>query len=181
MSETFGDINDKMQGSIDRLKSDLVKVRTGRATPSLVDSIKVDYFGSPTPLKQLAQVSVPDAKTLQIASWDQSAIPLIEKSIIASNLGFTPNVDGKIIRINIPPLSEERRKDIAKSVKKMGEDSKVAVRHHRKEANDFIKSNKELSEDEGKKQQADVQKITDKFIAEIDTVVEAKVKDVLTV
>ncbi len=174
----------KMEKSIASLKSELSKLRTGRASPSLIEHIRVDYYGTPTPISQMAQVSIPDAKTVQIASWDQSAIPLIEKSIIAANIGLTPNVDGKLIRLNIPPLTEDRRKDIAKTVKKIAEDAKVVVRAHRKDSNDAIKvaeKDKVFTEDQSKKAQEQVQKLTDEFIAEIDKLTEAKVKDVMTV
>lgn len=178
------DTQQKMEKAVALLKSELSKLRTGRASPSLVEHIKIDYYGTPTPLNQVGQVSIPDPKTIQIASWDQSAIPLIEKAIIAANIGLTPNVDGKLIRLNIPPLTEERRKDIAKTVKKIGEDSKVAVRNVRREANDEIKENEKeklLSEDEAEKLQEQVQKTTDTFVTEIDKIVEAKTKDVMTV
>ena len=178
------DTQQKMEKAVALLKSELSKLRTGRASPSLVEHIKIDYYGTPTPLNQVGQVSIPDPKTIQIASWDQSAIPLIEKAIIAANIGLTPNVDGKLIRLNIPPLTEERRKDIAKTVKKIGEDSKVAVRNVRREANDEIKENEKeklLSEDEAEKLQEQVQKTTDTVVTEIDKIVEAKTKDVMTV
>jgi ribosome recycling factor len=178
------DAKGKMEKAVASLKGELSKLRTGRASPSLVEHVKVNYYGTPTPLNQVAQVSIPDPKTIQIASWDQSAIPLIEKAIIAANIGLTPNVDGKLIRMNVPPLTEERRKDIAKSVKKIGEDSKVAVRNLRRDANEAVKSKekeKQISEDESKKLQDQVQKLTDTFVAEIDKLVEAKIKDVMTV
>lgn len=178
------DTQGKMQKAVDMLKGELSKLRTGRASPSLVEHIKIDYYGTPTPLNQVAQVSIPDPKTIQIASWDQSAIPLVEKAIIAANIGLTPNVDGKLIRLNVPPLTEERRKDIAKTVKKIGEDTKVAVRNVRREANDAIKAqekDKALSEDQSKKLQEQIQKVTDNFVAEVDKIVESKTKDVMTV
>jgi ribosome recycling factor len=178
------DTKSKMEKTLAGLKAELSKVRTGRASPSLVEHLKVDYYGTPTPLNQMAQVSIPDAKTIQIASWDQSAIPLIEKAIIAANIGLTPNVDGKLIRLNVPTLTEDRRKDIAKSIKKIGEDAKVAVRNTRREANDAIKEQekgKKLSEDESKKLQEQIQKLTDQFIADADKLVDSKTKDVMTV
>ncbi|NCN41810.1 ribosome recycling factor [bacterium] len=174
----------KMEKTVENLKSELSRVRTGRATPALVENIKVDYYGTPTPISQMAQVSIPDPKTVQIASWDQGAIPLIEKAIIAANIGLNPNVDGKVIRLNVPPLTEDRRKDIAKTVKKYGEDTKIAVRNIRRDVNEEIKSkekSKELSEDDSKRLQDTVQKITDTFVAEVDKLVEAKIKDVMTV
>jgi ribosome recycling factor len=177
------DSKTKMQKIVDSLKGEYSKLRTGRASPALVEHIKVDYYGTPTPLNQVGQISIPDPKTIQIASWDQSAIPLIEKAIIASNIGLTPSVDGKIIRMNVPALTEERRKDIAKTVKKMGEDSKVAIRNVRRDANEIVKADekaKTLSEDQAKKMGEQVQKITDQFVLEVDKLVEAKTKDVMT-
>lgn len=178
------DTKEKMEKAIAALKGELSKLRTGRASPSLVEHIKVDYYGTTTPINQMAQVSIPDPKTIQIASWDQSAIPLIEKAIIAANIGLNPQVDGKLIRLNVPPLTEDRRKDIAKTVKKIGEDSKVIVRNLRRDANEKIKSDEKeklLSEDQSKKAQEGVQKLTDTYVTEVDKLVEAKTKDVMTV
>jgi ribosome recycling factor len=171
----------KMEKAVSNLKAELVRVRTGRATPALVDNVKVDYYGTLTPLNQMAQISIPDPKTIQIASWDQSAIPLIEKAIIAANIGLNPNVDGKVIRLNVPMLTEDRRKDIAKTVKQYGEDSKVAIRNIRRDVNDRVKGDKSLSEDDVKRLQEQVQKLTDASVAEVDKLVEAKIKDVMTV
>lgn len=173
----------KMEKALTSLKLELSRVRTGRASPALVDNIRVDYYGVPTPLGQMAQISIPDPKTVQIASWDQSAIPLIEKAIIAANIGLNPNVDGKLIRLNVPALTEDRRKDIAKTVKKFGEDTKIAVRNIRRDLNDEIKAkekDKIMSEDESKKLQDQVQKLTDVFVVDIDKLVESKIKDVMT-
>ena len=172
---------EKMDKALQSLKGELVKLRTGRASPSLVEHVRVDYYGTPTPLKQLAQIAIPDAKTLQISCWDQSAIPMVEKAIVAANIGLTPQVDGKIIRLNIPALSEDRRKDIVKTVKKLGEDCKVSMRNVRREANEAVKADKALSEDDQKRKQDLVQKATDDFTAQVDSVVEAKSKEVLTV
>lgn len=171
----------KMEKAVTALKNELVRVRTGRATPALVDNVKVDYYGTLTPLNQMAQISIPDPKTIQIASWDQSAIPLIEKAIIAANIGLNPNVDGKVIRLNVPMLTEDRRKDIAKTVKQYGEDAKIAIRNIRRDINDSVKGSKTLSEDEVKRLQEQVQKITDSSVAEVDKLIEAKIKDVMTV
>ena len=174
----------KMEKAVGALKTDLSKLRTGRASPALVEHLKVDYYGTPTPLNQMAQVSIPDPKTIQIASWDQSAIPIIEKAIIAANIGLTPNVDGKIIRLNVPPLTEDRRKEIAKQVKKFGEDTKVAVRNIRRDANEKVKADEKgkiLSEDQSKKSQEDIQKLTDQFVLEVDKIIDSKTKEVMTV
>jgi ribosome recycling factor len=174
---------DKMDKALASLKAELARVRTGRASPALVDNIRVDYYGTTTPLNQMAQISIPDPKTIMISSWDQSAVPLIEKAIIAANIGLTPNVDGKLIRMNVPALTEDRRKDIAKSIKKMGEDCKVGIRNIRREANEEVKAlekAKAASEDESKRLQESVQKHTDSTVAEIDKLIEAKTKDVMT-
>src|SRR5436305_1382087 len=147
------DSREKMDKIVVGLKGELVKMRTGRASPALVDHVRVDYYGTPTPLKQIAQIAVPDAKTLQISCWDQTAIPLVEKAIVAANIGLTPQVDGKLIRLNIPALSEDRRKEIVKTVKKLGEDAKVHIRGIRRDANESIKNDKALGEDVQKKSQ----------------------------
>jgi ribosome recycling factor len=174
---------DKMDKALQALKGELARVRTGRASPALVENIRVDYYGTPTPISQMAQISIPDPKTIMISSWDQSAVPLIEKAIIAANIGLTPNVDGKLVRMNVPALTEERRKDIAKSIKKMGEDSKVIVRNLRRDANEEVKAqekSKALSEDESKRLQEGIQKHTDHAVTEIDKLIDAKTKDVMT-
>lgn len=172
-----------MQKGMERLAHDLARLRTGRASPSLIENIKVDYFGTATPINQLGQIAVPDSRTLQVTCWDQSAIAHIEKAINAANIGLTPNVDGKIIRMSIPALSEERRKDIVKSVKKLGEEAKITVRAARRDANEEAKSQekaKSISKDELKKAQDDVQKLTDKFTKEIDKIIDTKSKDILS-
>lgn len=173
-----------MEKAVEHLKHELAKLRTGRATPALVENVKVDYYGTPTPIKQVGQISIPDPKTIQIASWDQSAIPLIEKAIIAANIGLTPMVDGKLIRLNVPALTEDRRKDLVKQVKKLGEDARITVRGVRRDANEAIKArekSKELSEDDAKKESEKIQKITDQVTAEIDKIVDTKSKDLMTV
>ncbi|HVJ64797.1 MAG TPA: ribosome recycling factor [Bdellovibrionota bacterium] len=173
-----------MEKAVEHLKHELSRLRTGRATPALVENIKVDYYGTPTPIKQVGQISIPDPKTIQIASWDQSAIPLVEKAIIAANIGLTPQVDGKLIRLNVPALTEDRRKDLVKQVKKLGEDARVSVRGVRREANEATKSRekaKAISEDDAKKEADKIQKITDQVTAEIDKIVDSKSKDLMTV
>jgi ribosome recycling factor len=174
----------KMEKALAGLKSELSKMRTGRASPALIEHIKVDYYGTPTPISQVGQISIPDPRTLQIASWDQGAIPLIQKAIIAANVGLTPNIDGKIVRMTVPALTEDRRKEIVKTVKKIGEDCKVLIRNIRRDANEAVKAQekaKTVSEDQSKKLQEQVQKVTDQFVAEVDKMVEAKSKDVMTV
>jgi ribosome recycling factor len=178
------DTKGKMEKVVAGLKAELSKLRTGRASASLVEHIRVDYYGTPTPISQVGQISIPDPKTIQISSWDQSAIPAIEKAIIAANIGLTPNVDGKLIRLNIPALTEERRKDIAKSVKKIGEESKVAIRNVRRDANEAVKAQekgKALSEDQAEALQETIQKTTDNFVEEVDKIIDSKTKDVMTV
>ena len=165
------------QSSIKALKDHLSKIRTGRANVAILDGIMVDYYATPTPLKQVANLSTPDARTIQVAAWEANLLPAIEKSIIAANLGFTPQNDGKIVRIPIPALTEERRKDLVKQAKKIGEEAKVAIRNHRRDANE----DKAISEDEIKRGQEDVQKKTDHFIAETDKILEAKEKEITTI
>lgn len=173
-----------MDKAIQALKSDLSKVRTGRASPALLDSIHVDYYGSSSPLKQIANVTTPDARTLQVVPWETGLIGAIEKAILAANLGFTPQSDGKMIRIPLPPLTEERRKEMVKGVKRTGEEAKVSVRNFRREANDELKKQekaKVFSEDEVKKGMDQVQKKTDEKIAEIDHIIASKEKEVMTI
>ncbi len=182
--EIINSMSTQMDKNIQSLQKDFVKLRTGRASTALVDGIQVDYYGSNVPISQVANVTTPDARTIQIAPWEASTIGAIEKSIMAANIGLTPQNDGKLIQISIPALTEDRRKEIVKSVKKMGEEAKVAIRNQRREANDLIKKHekdKKVSEDESKKLQEQVQKKTDLKIAEVDKVIEAKEKEVLTV
>lgn len=174
----------KMNKSIDNLKEEYDSIRAGRANPHLIDKIKVDYYGQPSSLQSVANVSVPEARVIQIQPWESSLIKDIEKAIIASDLGITPNNDGKIIRIVFPELTEERRKDLVKDVKKKGENAKVALRNIRRDANDaFKKQNKsnEISEDELKQLEDKIQKLTDKSVTEVDKLIEEKSKEILTV
>lgn len=173
-----------MDKTVQSLKGDLAKVRTGRATPSIVDSVHVDYYGSNVPLTQVANITTPDAKTIQISPWEMGMIATVEKAILAANLGLTPQSDGKVIRITLPPLTEERRKEMVKIIKKMGEESKIGIRNHRRESNDEIKKqekSKAVSEDDAKKGLELIQKRTDEKIADIDKWVAAKEKDILTI
>lgn len=169
---------------IDSLKNQLTKVRTGRASANVLDGVQVDYYGAPTPVNQVGQISTPEARLLQIQPFDKTMIAAIEKAILGANLGLTPSNDGNLIRIPFPALTEDKRKDIVKDVKKHGEDAKIAIRNNRRDQNDKVKKAekaKEISEDDSKKYQADIQKITDKFISNVDDLVSAKEKEVLTV
>jgi ribosome recycling factor len=173
-----------MDKSIQSLKGDLAKVRTGRASTALVEPVHVDYYGSSVPLNQVANVTTPDARTIQISPWEGGMIGAIEKAILAANIGLTPQNDGKVIRIPLPAMTEERRKEMVKLVKKMGEDTKVAIRNHRRDANDEVKKQekaKTLSEDDAKKALDLVQKKTDEKIAEVDKVVAGKEKEIMTI
>jgi ribosome recycling factor len=173
-----------MDKSLTSLKGDLAKVRTGRASTALVDPVQVDYYGTPTPLTQVANVTTPDAKTIQITPWEGSMLGPIEKSILAANLGLTPQSDGKVIRINVPMMTEERRKEMVKLIKKMGEDAKVAIRNCRREGNELVKAAekaKTISEDEGKKVLELVQKKTDDKVGEVDKLITSKEKEIMTI
>lgn len=173
-----------MDKSIQALKGELAKLRTGRASTALVDTVQVDYYGSHVPINQVANVTTPDARTIQIAPWEAGSLGAIEKAILAANIGLTPQSDGKVIRISLPPMTEERRKELAKQVKKMGEDCKVALRNHRRDSNEEIKKQekaKSLTEDDAKKSMDMIQKKTDEKTAEVDKVVQAKEKEIMTV
>jgi ribosome recycling factor len=183
MNEKLKEYNDKMQKSFDFLKEDLASIRAGRANPHVLDKIKVDYYGTPTPLQQVGNVSVPEARIIQIAPWDKTLIKSIEKAIMMSDLGITPSNDGTVIRLVFPELTEERRKQLTKDVRKKGEDAKVAVRNVRRDGNDALKKLKgsDVSEDEINDLNDELQKITDKFIKDIDVIVEEKNKEIMTV
>ena len=184
MEKTKKNLDERSKKTIAILKEDLNTVRAGRANPALLDKVMVDYYGSPTPLKNLANISVPDPRTLLIAPFDPKSIGEIEKAINVANIGINPSNDGKAVRLVIPQVTEERRKELTKTVKKMGEDSKVAVRNLRREANDELKKlekNHEITEDELKKALDDVQKATDKTTKEIDDIIAAKDKEIMEV
>lgn len=175
---------EKMNKSLDSLINEFSGIRAGRANPHVLDKIRVDYYGQPTPLQQVANISVPEPRTLMIQPWEASLIKEIEKAIMCSDLGITPNNDGKAIRLNFPELTEDRRKEMAKDVKKKGENAKIAIRNIRRDANDaFKKQNKasEISDDELKDLEDKVQKMTDKFIDKVDKTVEEKTKEIMTV
>ena len=177
-------LEEKMRKSISVLKEELNTVRAGRANPALLDQIKVDYYGSPSPLKNISNISVPDPRTLMISPFDPKSIHDIEKAINVANLGINPSNDGKVIRLVIPPVTEERRKELIKVVKKFGEDAKVAIRNERRDANDELKKQEkggELTEDDLKKALDDVQKLTDKTIKDIDGIVADKEKEIMEV
>lgn len=173
-----------MEKAISSLTNELKKVRTGRAQVSMLDSIKVNYYGQPTPLNQVAAVSTPDAKSFLISPWEASVLKEIEASIVKSDIGMTPQNDGKVIRLKVPELTEERRKDLVKHIKKIVEDARIAVRMSRREANDELKraaKDKEISEDDQKRGEAEIQKLTDDYIAKIDKISEDKEKELMTV
>ena len=175
---------DKMEKTLSNLQEEYVSIRAGRANPHILDKIQVDYYGTPSSLQSVANISVPEARMIQIQPWEASLIKDIEKAILASDLGLTPANDGKVIRLVFPELTEDRRKELVKDVKKKGENAKVAVRNVRRDANDTIKKeNKanEISEDEQKQLEDKIQKLTDKFVAKIDDAVEAKSAEVMTV
>ena len=174
----------KMNKTFANLESEFQSIRAGRANPHVLDKIKVDYYGTPTPIQQVGNVSVPEPRMLQIAPWDKSLIKPIEKAILTSDIGINPSNDGTVIRLIFPELTEERRKDLAKDVKKKGEAAKVAIRNIRRDANDtFKKMNKanELTEDDQKDLENKLQKMTDKFVADIDKAEDAKTKDIMKV
>ena len=178
------EFEEKMTKSVDTLKEDYSSIRAGRANPHILDKLKVDYYGTPTGLQQVANISVPEARMIQIQPWESSLIKEIEKAIMCSDLGITPNNDGKVIRLVFPELTEDRRKELAKDIKKKGDNAKVAVRNIRRDANDiFKKQNKasELSDDEFKDAQDQIQKLTDKYIADIDKAIDDKTNEILTV
>lgn len=175
---------ERMNGAIEALKKEFAAVRTGRASLALVDGISVDYYGTPTPLQQVASLSVPESRQIAIQPWEKNLIPLIEKAIMKSDLGLTPANDGKVIRINIPILTEERRKQLSKVVRKRAEESKVAIRNIRRDSNDELKKlekDKHVSEDVVKKEQEEIQKITDTFIKKVDEILEHKEKEIMEV
>jgi ribosome recycling factor len=180
--EILAELRQKMAKTVEAIGRDFKKIRTGRASTALLDGIKVDCYDTQMPLEQVASLSAPEPRLLTIQPWDQSIIGEIEKSILKSELGLTPMNDGKLIRISIPPLTEERRKELAKLAKKMAEESKITIRNHRRDANEMfkqLKNDKEMSEDDFFKAQDEVQKITDEFIEKIDNVTKEKETEIL--
>lgn len=183
MSENVEVKKKEMEKSLEHLRTELSRLRVGRATTSMIEGVRIDVYGSSMTLKEVAALAIPDAKTITVQPWDRGVIGEIEKGILAANLGLTPINDGKLIRINLPPLTEERRKDFVKHIRKTGEETKVAIRNTRREAMDQLKAAKEkseLSEDAAKRAQDEVQKLTDHFIQEADKIVETKSKELMT-
>ena len=182
MEKVFKDGEKKMQKALDKLAKDFNKLRTGRASTSLVEDIVIDYYNTPTPLKQLASISIPDSRTIAIQPWDRNAISDVEKGIMKSDLGLNPINDGKTIRINIPPLTEERRKELVKVAKKYTEEAKIAIRNIRREGNDTLKkmkNNKEITEDDMYSGQEEIQKLTDKYVEKAEELFKEKEKEIM--
>jgi ribosome recycling factor len=177
-------LSSEMELAIKNLHHQLTKVRTGRASASVLDGVSVDYYGTPSPVNQVGQISTPEARLLQIQPFDKSLIAAIEKAILGANLGLTPSNDGNVIRIPFPQVTEEKRKELVKSIKKLGEDGKIKIRNIRREQNDIVKKlekDKEVSEDDSKKYQTEIQNVTDDFVKKVDDVIAAKEKELLTV
>ena len=175
---------DKMEKTLSTLNSEFTAIRAGRANPRILDKITVDYYGTPSPLQSVANVSVPEARMIQIQPWESSLIKDIEKAILASDLGITPTNDGKLIRLVFPELTEERRKELVKDIKKKGESAKVAIRNIRRDANDAVKKEakaNEISEDDQKQLEDKIQKLTDEYVKKIDQAIDAKSTEVMTV
>ncbi len=184
MNEKVKPYEEKMKKTIATLVEEYASIRAGRANPHLLDKLKVDYYGQPSPLQAVANISVPEARVIQIQPWESSLIKDIEKVILASDLGLTPGNDGKVIRLVFPELTEDRRKELVKDIKKKAENAKIAVRNVRRDANDAIKKlgkSNELSEDSVAEIEEEIQKITDKFVTEIDKLADEKAKEILTV
>jgi len=184
LDDVYKDAESKMNKSIDATRSEFASIRTGRAAPSLLDRLQVEAYGSMVPLKQVASVSSPDGRSLQVSAFDKSTVGAIRKAIETSDLGLNPNIDGSNIRLSIPPLTEDRRKDLVKLIKKKGEDGKVAIRNIRHKSVDEIKAllkESKITEDENKRAGDHVQKLTDKFIKEVDTLVGHKEKEIMEV
>ena len=184
MEEQIKEYNDKMQKTIDHLESEFATIRAGRANPHVLDRIKVDYYGTPTPVQQVGNISIPEPRIIVIQPWEKSLLKEIEKAIQMSDIGINPTNDGQVIRLVFPELTEERRKELVKDVKKKGEADKVAIRNIRRDGNDAFKKlakSEDISEDEIKQLEDELQKLTDKFIKTVDDMVDAKSKDILTV
>ena len=184
MNADLDQFKEKMEKSVDSLASEYSTIRAGRANPHILDKISVDYYGQPSSLQSVANISVAEARTLMIQPWEASLIKEIEKAILTADLGLTPNNDGKVIRLTFPELTEERRKELVKDVKKKGEGAKVAIRNIRRDANDMIKKQQkanEISEDEQKDAESEIQKLTDQYVSQVDQMIEEKSKEIMTV
>jgi ribosome recycling factor len=183
LQKVINDAKEKMKKSVDHLSNELARIRAGKANPRILDGIYVDYYGANTPLYQVANIGTPDAKTITVQPWDKKVIDNIEKAIQDSNLGINPQNDGEVIRLNIPPLTEERRKDLVKQVHNEGENAKVSIRNARREANDTLKKmkNEGTPEDDTKRAEDEVQKITDTYGKKVDEVIQAKEDEIMTV
>jgi ribosome recycling factor len=184
IEDILKDAEQRMKKSIEAMRGEMAKIRTGRASSALIDHLTVDYYGTATPINQVANVSVQDARTLAVQPWEKNMVPVVERAIMEANLGFNPVTAGDIIRIPMPPLTEERRKEMVKVAASEGESGKIAIRNIRRDANSDFKSllkDKEISEDEEKQAEDRVQKLTDKYVAEVDEVVKEKEAEILTV
>ena len=183
MDKRISVYEEKMTKAYEFLQSDYASIRAGRANPHILDKLRVDYYGTPTPIQQVGNITVPEARIIQIAPWEKSLIKAIEKAIMTSDIGITPSNDGSVIRLVFPELTEERRKDLVKEVKKKAEECKVAVRNIRREGNDAFKKlgKEDVSEDEIKSLEEDLQKLTDKYIKNVDALMEEKSKEIMTV
>ena len=177
----MADYTEKMDKAIEATEREFAKVRAGKATPAILNDVRVDYYGTPTPISQVAKVSVPEPRMLLVTPWEKTMVDPIDKAILAANIGLTPMKDGNCIRVSLPILTTERRQELAKIVRKHAEEGRVAIRNIRRDANDAIKKNKDLPEDEVKKQQDEIQKATDKYIAKIDALLAEKEADLLKV
>ncbi len=183
MNARLEQYDNKMKKTVEFLETDFASIRAGRANPHVLDKLRVDYYGTPTPIQQVGNVTVPEARIIQIAPWDKSMLKAVEKAILTSDIGINPSNDGTVIRLVFPELTEERRKDLAKDVRKKAEDAKVAVRNIRRDGNDAFKklAKEDVSEDEIKELGDELQKLTDKYVKEIDALTEVKNKEIMTV
>jgi len=184
IDEIFDDMKDSITSAHDALKREFARVRTGRASPAIMEGLRVDYYGTMTPINQLASIGAPEPRLLIVKVWDKGAVQAVEKAILASDLGLTPQTEGEIIRIPIPPLNEERRLELVKLIKKSGEETKVSIRNSRRDANEMIKqleSDGDLPKDDSKKALKKIQDMTDEGVAQVDKILEAKEKDIMEV
>lgn len=184
LKETYKTTEEKMEKAVQAVRTELLRIRTGRATPSLLDGVKVECYGSSVPLNQVATIGVPEPRAILIQPWDKSILDEIEKTLLKSDLGLTPTNDGNVIRLSIPPLTEERRKDLVKLVKRLAEEGRVAIRNVRREANERVKELEKggrVSKDEGKRAQKKIQELTDSYIEKVDAVLEDKEEEIMEV